>query len=175
MGEELDVREVSFARPLRFLAPSRPNVVLASACRLSDPRASFSRRACRREFLHFCQLNKAVQKLEDCSVKAELIRSDFTPSVRIEYVDGQREVLDQLPPRMVDHVLSQCRLVSQGKRIWEWDGPDHYYWDDYDYDEDHLSGDGLGEGGPSSYAHSFDKELLDLVVMDDDFGEDDEG
>ena len=38
-----------------------------------------------REFLHWCQLNKTVQKLEDCSVKAELIQSDFTPSAKVEY------------------------------------------------------------------------------------------
>ena len=41
-----------------------------------------------REFLHWCQLNKSVQKLQDCKVKVELIHSDFTPYAKIEYGKG---------------------------------------------------------------------------------------
>mmetsp|Transcript_12646 Transcript_12646/g.35285 ORF Transcript_12646/g.35285 Transcript_12646/m.35285 type:complete len:147 (-) Transcript_12646:368-808(-) len=116
-----------------------------------------------REFLHWCQLNKSVQQLEDCKVKVELIHSDFTPYAKIEYVNGQFEELNHkmYTSRMIEHVLSQCDLVSEGKQIWEEED-----WDDYAYQAEAAADQTWRDW-------SFDRELLDLVVMGEDYPADD--
>lgn len=67
------------------LPPFPPSPSSLDADRWSPPPPFSSLVRSPREFLHWCQLNKTVQKLEDCSVKAELIHSDFTPSAKVEY------------------------------------------------------------------------------------------
>ena len=67
------------------LPPFPPSPSSLDADRWSPPPPFSSLVRSPREFLHWCQLNKTVQKLEDCSVKAELIQSDFTPSAKVEY------------------------------------------------------------------------------------------
>jgi len=79
-------------------------------------------------------------------------------------VNGQFEELSHkmYTSRMIDHVLSQCRLVSEGKRIWEEED-----WDEY---SDYVR----GEGGVY-HSRDFDRDLLDLVVMGEDFPNDADG
>ena len=69
-------------------------------------------------------------------------------------------------PHMIEHVLSQCRLVAQGKNIWEVE--DQGWEEDWDCYQPAAEYEAWR-------SKEFSRDLLSLVAMGEDYPDDEDG